>query len=208
MPAWVLCTTLSEIFQLSTLPPRSGGNYCFNVPQIALGCSGLVDVKTEWWAFAKWSALNLPAPPPPQATEAILSTQTTWPITEQWASAMEDGEGGEVKEQKKKVQGGNRQTRWSHKDWSRSANGKEHKLKTLICFTLASQKICGALPGDHAACHRPISPFQQESHWNKAAHRLTHEVTLKQKLLDIFNCIFNRNVHSHKEPQQFRCTVW
>lgn len=78
--------------------------------------------------------------PHPEAIEAILSTHTTWPITEQWASAMEDGEGGEIKEQKKKkkkVQGGKRQTRWSHKDWSRSVNWKEHTLKPLICFTLA-----------------------------------------------------------------------
>lgn len=56
---------------------------------------GLVDMKTEW-ASAELLALNLPAIPPPEGTETSLSSHTTWPITEQWASAMEDGEGGEI----------------------------------------------------------------------------------------------------------------
>lgn len=47
--------------------------------------------------------------PHPEAIEAILSTHTTWPITEQWASAMEDGEGGEIKEQKKKKKSSGRE---------------------------------------------------------------------------------------------------
>lgn len=146
---------LRDITALHT-PSELWLNYCFNMPQMPLSYI-LFSWQENWVGICKiirrlkhFSAL----------------THTTWPIAEQWASAMEDGEGGEVRMKSLgREKADNVLTQREKTCWKRK--GALIKNKSSVLGWL--QQICWALPDTMQSATAPSTPFHRNQSESQTA---------------------------------------